>query len=113
MRPTFQFAICALLFLSHATATNAQADRNPVRGPHYRNLDMALIKPLLFGEGRSVEFRAEVFNLANTPPLGAPATVVGAAGFGSITPAGAPRVIQFGAKLNLWFIKKPNENERA
>src|SRR5262249_7536420 len=67
--------------------TIGNASRNPVRGPHYRNLDMALIKRVLFGEGRSFEFRAEVFNLTNTPPLGAPATVLGAAGFGSITSA--------------------------
>ena len=80
--------------------TIGNASRNPVRGPHYRNLDMAIIKRVLFGEGRSFEFRAEAFNLTNTPPLGAPATVVGAAGFGSITSAGDPRVIQFGAKLN-------------
>jgi hypothetical protein len=80
--------------------TIGSASRNPVRGPHYRNLDMALIKRVFFGEGRSFEFRAEAFNLTNTPPLGAPATVVGAAGFGSITSAGDPRVIQFGAKLN-------------
>jgi len=32
--------------------------------------------------------------------LGAPATVAGAAGFGSITSAGDPRVLQFGLKLN-------------
>lgn len=80
--------------------TLGSASRNPVRGPHYRNLDTALIKRVLFGEGRSFEFRAEVFNLTNTPPLGAPNTVVGSAGFGSITSAGDPRVIQFGAKLN-------------
>ena len=55
---------------------------------------------VLFGEGRSFEFRTEAFNLTNTPPFGAPATVVGAEGFGSITSAGDPRVIQFGAKLN-------------
>jgi hypothetical protein len=80
--------------------TIGNASRNPVRGPHYRNFDMALIKRVFFGEGRSFEFRAEAFNLTNTPPLGAPATVAGAAGFGSITSAGDPRVIQFGAKLN-------------
>jgi hypothetical protein len=80
--------------------TLGNASRNPVRGPHYRNLDVALIKRVFFGEGRSFEFRAEAFNLTNTPPLGAPATVVGAPGFGSITSAGDPRVIQLGAKLN-------------
>jgi hypothetical protein len=49
---------------------------------------------------RNLELRAEVFNVTNTPPLGAPNTVVGTPGFGSITIAGDPRVIQFGVKLN-------------
>ena len=46
------------------------------------------------------QFRAEVFNLTNTPPLGAPNVVLGSTGFGSINSAGDPRVIQFGLKLN-------------
>jgi hypothetical protein len=71
-----------------------------VRGPQYRNADIALIKRTYFGENRNIEFRAEAFNVTNTPPLGAPATVAGAAGFGSITSAGDPRVLQFGLKLN-------------
>ena len=80
--------------------TIGSASRNPVRGPHYRNLDLALIKRILFGKERSFEFRAEVFNLTNTPPLSAPNAVLGSPGFGSITSAGDPRVFQFGAKLN-------------
>ena len=80
--------------------TIGSSSRNPVRGPQYRNADIALIKRTYFGEERNVEFRAEVFNLTNTPPLGAPNVVLGSAGFGSITSAGDPRVIQFGLKLN-------------
>jgi len=80
--------------------TLGNSSRNPVRGPAYRNADVALIKRIHFGESRNLELRGEVFNLTNTPPLGAPNTVVGTPGFGSITTAGDPRVIQFGAKLN-------------
>lgn len=80
--------------------TIGNSSRNPVRGPQYRNADIALIKRTYFGENRNIEFRAEAFNVTNTPPLGAPATVAGAAGFGSITSAGDPRVLQFGLKLN-------------
>jgi hypothetical protein len=36
---------------------------------------------------------------ANTPPLGAPKTTVGAAAFGTITTAGDPRVIQLAVKF--------------
>ena len=80
--------------------TLGNGSRNPVRGPQYRNADIALIKRTYFGENRNIEFRAEAFDVTNTPPLGAPATVAGAAGFGSINSAGDPRVLQFGLKVN-------------
>ena len=80
--------------------TVGNSSRNPVRGPAYRNTDVALIKRFFFTENTNLEFRTEVFNLTNTPPLGAPNVVLGSAGFGSITSAGDPRVLQFGLKLN-------------
>lgn len=75
------------------------ASRNPVRGPGYRNTDFALSRSFQLPERLSFEFRAEVFNLTNTPPLGNPAVVLGNADFGSITSAGDPRIVQFGLKL--------------
>ncbi len=51
------------------------------------------------GGPRTLEVRVEVFNLLNTPPLGAPAGVLGAANFGTITTAGDPRVIQLALKV--------------
>jgi hypothetical protein len=80
--------------------TIGNASRNPVRGPGYRTADIAFIKRTYFGEVRNFEFRTEIFNLTNTPPLGNPNGVVGNAAFGTITSAGDPRVIQFGLKLN-------------
>ncbi len=80
--------------------TIGNASRNPVRGPGYRSADVALIKRTYFGEVRNVEFRAEIFNLTNTPPLANPNGVLGNPAFGSITSAGDPRVIQFGLKVN-------------
>jgi Carboxypeptidase regulatory-like domain len=74
--------------------------RNPVRGPSYQDTDMALIKRTTITERFSIDFRAEVFNLTNTPPLNAPNVVAGAAGFGSITSAGDPRVLQMALKIN-------------
>jgi hypothetical protein len=58
------------------------------------------MRRIFLREQVNLEFRAEVFNLTNTPPLGAPNIVLGSAGFGSITSAGDPRVIQFALKLN-------------
>ncbi len=74
--------------------------RNPVRGPSYQDTDLALIKRTMITERYSMDFRAEVFNFTNTPPLNAPNVVAGAAGFGSITSAGDPRVLQFALKFN-------------
>jgi hypothetical protein len=74
--------------------------RNPVRGPSYQDADLALIKRTAITERVSLDFRTEVFNVTNTPPLGAPDVVAGSAGFGSITTAGDPRVMQFALKFN-------------
>lgn len=80
--------------------TIGSSSRNPARGPNYRNTDLALIKRTYIGERMNVEFRAEAFNLTNTPPPGAPNVVLGTPGFASITSAGDPRVIQIALKLN-------------
>ena len=80
--------------------TIGTSSRNPVRGPRYQSADIALIKRVDFGETRNLELRAEVFNLTNTPPLGAPNVVLASPGFGSITSAGDPRVLQLGVKFS-------------
>jgi hypothetical protein len=98
-RSTAQF-FKASAFTVAPQFTLGNSSRNPVRGPNYRNGDIALIKRTYIGERLNVEFRAEAFNITNTPPLGAPNVVLGTPGFGSITSAGDPRVIQFGLKVN-------------
>jgi hypothetical protein len=79
--------------------TLGNASRNPVRGPSYRDVDVALIRRVAVGAGASLEVRAEVFNVLNTPNLGAPNAVAGAANFGTITTALDPRVGQLAVKL--------------
>jgi hypothetical protein len=79
--------------------TLGSASRNPIRGPSYRNVDLGLMRRVAVGSGTAIELRAEIFNLLNTPPLGAPAAVLGGAGFGTITSAGDPRVVQLALKL--------------
>jgi hypothetical protein len=79
--------------------TIGSASRNPVRGPAYRHVDLALLRRVPVGSGLALELRAELFNLLNTPPLSAPAAVLGAANFGTITSAGDPRVVQLALKL--------------
>jgi hypothetical protein len=86
-------------FTSAPQFTLGTSSRNPVRGPGHRNLDLSLIKRTPIGEAATLEFRAETFNVTNTPPLAAPNVVLGTAGFGSITSAADPRVIQFAMKI--------------
>lgn len=73
------------------------ASRNPVRGPSYRDVDLAVTRRVSAPRG-SVEVRAEVFNLLNRVNLGAPNAVLGAANFGTITTALDPRVVQLALK---------------
>ncbi len=78
--------------------TLGSASRNPVRGPAYRNVDLAVSRRVPVGGGTALELRAEAFNLFNTPPFGNPNAVAGTAAFGTITTAGDPRVIQLAVK---------------
>jgi hypothetical protein len=79
--------------------TIGTASRNPVRGPSYRDVDLALIRRVPVHHGTALELRAEIFNLLSTVNLGAPNAVFGAANFGTITTAGDPRVVQLAFKL--------------
>lgn len=85
--------------------TLGNSSRNPVRGPGYSNVDLAIARRFALpdaitgGHRTGLELRVEAFNLTNTPPLGAPNTVAGTPGFGAITSAGDPRVLQLAAKV--------------
>jgi hypothetical protein len=79
--------------------TLGNSSRNPVRGPGYRNVDLAVAHRTRVAGDVSLELRGEVFNAFNTAALGAPNTVVGSPAFGSITTAGDPRVVQLAVKL--------------
>jgi len=76
------------------------ASRNPVRGPAYRNLDIALAKHTKLTERTDMEFRAEMFDLTNTPAFAQPSGSFGTSAFGSIAgTATDPRVVQFALRL--------------
>src|SRR6185295_14782819 len=42
--------------------TIGSASRNPVRGPSYRDVDLALMRRVAIGRDRAIELRGEVFN---------------------------------------------------
>ncbi len=79
--------------------TIGNSSRNPVRGPGLQEADLMLGKTFLLTERIGLEFRAEVFNLTNTPPFNDPSGSFGTAAFGSITSAGNPRDFEFAAKV--------------
>ena len=63
--------------------------------------DIALMKNFAIREPLRLQFRAEFFNLTNTPQFSPPNTAVGSNTFGQVTSQGnSPRQIQFGIKLN-------------
>jgi hypothetical protein len=76
------------------------SSRNPVRGPGLQNADLMIGKTFRIRESMSFEFRAEVFNVSNTPPLNDPNGSLGSAAFGSITSAGNPRDFEFVGKFH-------------
>jgi hypothetical protein len=76
------------------------SSRNPVRGPGLQNADVMIGKTLRITERVNLEFRAEAFNVSNTPPLNDPNGSFGSAAFGTITSAGNPRDFEFVAKVH-------------
>ena len=72
------------------------ASRNPARGPAYRTLDLALSKHIGLPRETEMEFRAELYDVTNTPEFAQPSGSFGSPAFGSITSTVTdPRVAQF------------------
>ncbi|MDQ1473848.1 MAG: hypothetical protein QOJ99_5328, partial [Bryobacterales bacterium] len=71
-----------------------------VRADRLRNLDFSLFKNFTITEKFRLQFRAETFNLTNTPVFGTPGTTVNGVNFGVITgQSNPPRNLQLALKL--------------
>jgi hypothetical protein len=79
--------------------TIGTSSREPVRGPGLQDADLMLSKTFRVTEKTNLEFRAEVFNVSNTPPLNDPNGSFGTSAFATITSAGNPRDFEFAAKF--------------
>jgi hypothetical protein len=74
--------------------------RNTVIGPAQRRVDVSISKITQLSGPRSIEFRAEIYNITNTPSFRNPASDLSGSNFGQITRTrGGPRVIQLGLKF--------------
>jgi hypothetical protein len=96
------FDTSAFVFPTQYTIGNA--GRNYLTGPGTVSTDASLQRSfrLAVSESARLEFRAEAFNVFNTPQLGQPGLTLGTAQFGVISATARPnRQMQLGLKL-LW-----------
>lgn len=73
-----------------------------VRSPALKNLDLSVDKETQIVGRLRMQFRADIFNLTNTPHFGLPNTSMNSAAFGQLNallPSPPQREIQFAAKL--------------
>jgi outer membrane receptor protein involved in Fe transport len=84
---------------SNANPIPGNVGRNILRGPGYTNENLSLFKSFSLPERTSLQFRAESFNLLNTPHFGNPNSNRSSGSFGSITSESGNRILQFALKL--------------
>jgi hypothetical protein len=91
-------------FVTQTQYTLGNAKRNSVIGPNPKHLDMSVTKDFPLYESLKLQFRADAFNVTNTPSFGEPDANVSGPNYGTITSmanAYTPREYQFA--LRLWF----------
>jgi hypothetical protein len=72
-----------------------------LRAPGLHNLDFSMFKSFRFREKVTTQFRAEAYNLTNSPTWGTPNVNVTQVGqFGTITSASGQRTLQLALRLN-------------
>jgi hypothetical protein len=90
------------LFAANALGTFGNSGRNIIRGPNFFNTDMGLLKDTSITERVGLQFRAEFFNIFNTPNFRLPNSNASSAQFGRITAVidDNQRILQLGLKLS-------------
>ncbi|HEU0121800.1 MAG TPA: TonB-dependent receptor [Bryobacteraceae bacterium] len=82
------------------TFGNLSRTHSNLRSDFTRNLDFSMFKNFKFSERFNMQFRAESFNIMNTPVFSAPNTNVESGAFGTVTgQSNPPRSVQLGLKL--------------
>lgn len=94
-------------FTNFTAPTWGNSGRNSLQGPGTKTVDFSFFKNTSVREGKTLQLRAEFFNLFNTPQFNNPGATVGAGTFGKISSAGSAstfqrleRQIQLAAKVN-------------
>jgi len=90
------------LFSLQSLGEPGNARRRFFSGPGIDNYDLALLKEVPLTESKSLQFRAEAFNVFNHAQFYGPAAVDGninGSTFGQVVNASAPRLMQFAVKF--------------
>jgi hypothetical protein len=92
-------------FAPQPTGEVGNTPRNSLFGPDFRHVDLSLFKNFVVTERVNLQFRAEAYNISNTPsfifPLGDSSTELGSTNFGVVSnfdPNYTPRLYQFAFK---------------
>jgi hypothetical protein len=80
-------------------AVNGNSSRNMLRGPTFKDVDLAVSRDFVFRERWDLQLRADAYNAFNMVSMNPPGATVGTATFGVITSASAMRQLQLGVRL--------------
>jgi hypothetical protein len=100
--PTISRWFNTAAFRPQTFGTYGNVGRNTQYGPSQRRVDLSLFKDFALREFGTLQFRAEAYNLTNTPSFGNPNGALGNPAFGTISAinlASTPRQLQFALKL--------------
>ena len=93
--PTIHDWFNASDFVSPGNYVFGNSGRNILYGPGTRQFDLSLFKNIPITEhGTRLQFRAETFNVFNTPQFNNPNAQIGNGAVGTITSAGSPLLYQ-------------------
>ena len=73
------------IFVQRPLNQIGNAPRNPVYGPARASLDFSLFKDFRLTERLKLQFRAEAFNITNTPNFEVPGNQLGTVAFGVVS----------------------------
>lgn len=99
--PTVEKWFDTLAFVLPAQFAYGNSGANILREDRFKSFDFSIFKQFRVTEGSQLQFRAEAFNVTNTPSFIAPNTATDTAAGGRVTStASQPRQIQFALKYN-------------
>ncbi|HEX8985759.1 MAG TPA: TonB-dependent receptor [Bryobacteraceae bacterium] len=87
-------------FAAPAAFRFGDSPRSGLRGDSIRNVDFTLMKVFAITERIHTDVRAEAYNVLNHTNFNIPGHVFGAADFGVVSSARAPRTVQLGLRLS-------------